>query len=602
MVSIMINGIRAVPDSSSSFEFIVENSLFSDSQSYTLTISFPMRGCQENQRVFGHINRDDVAKGSALMGCEIFAQQRFWRGSLALIEVSADAVKGQFLEGVNPDDGDSSIDSLYVNALDLGSFPFTKPSEISPESARNGTQDEVCLPWIPEGYDVVNCLADSPTKWNEECRSLAWQPSLLSIVERIAGAAGYSCDISSLKNSHWKDAIICNTLPPTWGVKDYAAALPAWTVREFFEKLSLFLKGSFIFDESEKSVTFRFRDELRSEAGVVDLDMIVDGYSAAVSRDEEDADFLPLRRLRYKKSDNILWKYLDAPWLLRSNWKIDSSHDTVEKLEKGGFTYDNDGHRLSGGGPVFYCREIDTYFVSRPVMIYSKGHTDKSLSDRFPYAKFVEMQPVNVFGPQFYEADDDIQYEDLEFVPVVVDYALEGKMMWLPVGSFESDGNSVYDPLDTGVFDEYDGGSKSHRLSNGVVLSENLVLSKTRITHAIESHSDDDKENTFFDRVYVGFRNPRPMEMPYPLTDVDVFAGKVMSRDRYMRLDGGGAGEAIDPKVKYSFTFCSGSIPDVNALFSIHGQLYICRKITATFTSRGMSKLLKGEFYRLLRD
>ena len=35
-------------------------------------------------------------------------------------------------------------------------------------------------------------------------------------------------------------------------------------------------------------------------------------------------------------------------------------------------------------------------------------------------------------------------------------------------------------------------------------------------------------------------------------------------------------------------------------LFIIRGKRYVCEKLTATFTSQGMSQLIKGSFYPVL--
>ena len=48
---------------------------------------------------------------------------------------------------------------------------------------------------------------------------------------------------------------------------------------------------------------------------------------------------------------------------------------------------------------------------------------------------------------------------------------------------------------------------------------------------------------------------------------------------------------------KYKFQFLAKDVPNVRSVFIIHGQRYICEKITATFTEDGMSELMKGEFW-----
>lgn len=85
---------------------------------------------------------------------------------------------------------------------------------------------------------------------------------------------------------------MCNTLPPTWGISGYARALPHWTVREFFTKMGLTLKGTFRFDEGLKRVSFSFYEDAGSMRPAVVLDDVVDVYHSTVNRDEKDAGYL----------------------------------------------------------------------------------------------------------------------------------------------------------------------------------------------------------------------------------------------------------------------------------------------------------------------
>ena len=589
MTHIFINGFQALIKSGSVFEFCAENSNFSNSEGYSLAIEFPLRDCLENVRIFGHINRDDVAKGTSLMKAEIVSGRFRKSGALAVMDVSEKSVKGQFLEGLDPDHEELPIDKLFMNELDLGEYPQSDPKRISPSEARAGTGKEVCLPWVPIGYDVVNCHAISSTQWHEETTRLSWQPYLMPIVIKTAELAGYSPQLSNLESSKWKDAIICNTLPPNWEMPKYAHALPRWTVREFFEKLGLFLQGSFEFDETQKTVSFNFWKDSANLIQQVELKDIADEYTSTVSRDEEDADYLPIKRYRYKDQSLPVWKYLSAPWIHSGGWVISRFRDLEEY--RNAVKPDASGHRGSVG-QFIYLEDVDTHFVFRRVQIYSKGHVDDDVAVKYPYASYFELQPVDVFSPPDYDKEDN--YEDLDFNPVMVDYALEGKMMFLPVTP--TDDEQYMDNEDISL----DFGN-SVTLKNGVKLADRLTTSQTRIEHAVESHEDDDGQNEYFSEIYIGFMPTHPELRPYPLTDVDVYAQEIQSTTKFMRLSEGGAGGIrIDPKVKYSFSFLADSIPDIKARFLIHGQLYVAQKITATFSEYGMSSLLKGEFFRII--
>ncbi len=56
----------------------------------------------------------------------------------------------------------------------------------------------------------------------------------------------------------------------------------------------------------------------------------------------------------------------------------------------------------------------------------------------------------------------------------------------------------------------------------------------------------------------------------------------------------------VNPKQKATFKFLSDTIPSPRSLFIIRGKRYVCEKLTATFTSQGMSQLVKGSFYPVL--
>lgn len=602
MTQFFVNDMEVILKDGASFDFYSENPDFSESEGYTLSLEFPLRGCPQNQRAFGHVYRMDVHKPVALMKAAICSGHFSKAGSLAVLEVSEDSLKGQFLEGVRPDGGDTpASDSLFVDELDLGKPQFTSPKDITPEDARTGTTNEVCFPWMPEGYEVLNNRADRFDVWNAETRSLSWLPYLLPMLRRIAEAAGYRISLGSLDDSHWQWAVICNVLPNSWGMQDYNLIMPHWTVREFFSKLSPVVRGAFTFDESNKEISFEsFRE---ATAKTVYLRDVVDEYTSAVSRDEQDADYMPQKHYRYRAASNVQWKYLDAPWMRRYWLKNAAVYEKFADVGK--MVYDDKGHRHypSGSGPVIYVRELDTYFVYRRAVIYSKGHVSDQISGQYPYASFYYPQPVDVFGPVEYDRDDPKDYEELDFVPAIVDYNLFGKTLIVPVGSYEGD----VDTMDNDAF--IDDAGKGMSVDNGTVhLSEELKIFYTRMESTVEQHEEESGAGEYFDRVYLAFALPstrdRILKAPVVDMDVDFKNQEILNDVPFLRL-GGGAGEGardieIDPKVKYTVSFITDSLPDVSAVFVIRGQKYICKKLVATFTTSGMKKVVKGEFYKVV--
>ena len=588
MIEVYVGGLPAVIREDIDFTYIAENSFFSSSDGYSLAIEFPLEGCPENVRIFGRINRDDVVKPTDLLPCSIRSGDVFLQGALSVVDVDSRIVKAQFLEGINPESEDDPIDALYIDELYLGEFPTTDPREILPMDARRGTGLEVCYPWYNTSYDVVNNRTtpffrkgDEPLVWHEDTRYLSWQPYLIAIARRIAEACRYQCSFGQWEDSVWKDVIICNSVPGVWDKVNYADVMPHWSPRKFFEALAPVMKGSFVIDSSARTVSFQFWSSGSERVTVIGD--VADEYSASVTNDEDDADFLPIMRFRYPEQEPVVWKYLDCPWILNTSW----TKGEYQSLEE----YDAVPDRLK---PVmFFIRDLGCWFISRGFRMYSQENfTGNSLFVKtFPYAFFYGLQPVNVFGPPDY--DKDLEYTALECAPVVVDVALEGKMMWLkgPESRDVGADDSAYQGS------EGDFGGISIK-ADGVTFTKSLPVSQSRQEHTVENHSDE-SDSAVYSTLFLGLANPDPLRHPYPLTDVDVLKDSVFASTDIFRLSKGGAGGLdVDPHVKYTFRFLLDHIPDVSSIFLIHGQRYVCRSIEASFSRAGMSPLLKGIFFR----
>ena len=84
--------------------------------------------------------------------------------------------------------------------------------------------------------------------------------------------------------------------------------------------------------------------------------------------------------------------------------------------------------------------------------------------------------------------------------------------------------------------------------------------------------------------------------LTYP-RDMDFEATGLSMRLRSKLFGSNSQTHRIASNKKYKFSFLAKDVPNVRSLFIIHGQRYICEKITANFTEDGMSELMKGEFW-----
>jgi len=136
------------------------------------------------------------------------------------------------------------------------------------------------------------------------------------------------------------------------------------------------------------------------------------------------------------------------------------------------------------------------------------------------------------------------------------------------------------------------------------------ALAQSRMGKMIEK-GEKEKREEYIDKLYVGYwdgTNRKMGKLPHPFThrlettneftEIGYPYGLSLKRrsntyDREALLD-------IDGKKKYNFSFLEDKIPDVKAIFHIMGQQYLCEKITVNFDEKGMSKMMKGVFYRIV--
>lgn len=613
---ILVDGKKAMLKHGFSFDYVAENRLFLGRDGYTLSIAFPLKDCPQNMAIFGHIHRLDVDKKLLSFECAIIDSHVSLLGTLSIVKLSANEVECQFSEGRCEQVAIDPFEDVLISELDLGSAPTLSPHDVTPAEAwggATGNKEEVALPWINESSPTVPnnwvYMRGENFAWDNEVKRLSWQPYLIVIAKRICDAIGYSYDFSSWESSYMRLLIICNTLPESWDMPQYARALPGWTVSEFFEKLELFLMCEFDFDHREKSVRMRFSKDAIKDIAPVHIEQLVDEYTAELSHaDDARCDYIASKRLAYKECSHSMWNFYSCDWYVQ-NCRTVKKYETLRELinKNGVETFwgwmgepmgDGYGDNFRTPNALLYAEDADTYFVFRN--IGTKKKTSGSLSIN---CKISVLQPVNVFGSGSVE-DETSDTEEIEFVPACImdTYVSEnddkGYMMFLsPSGYDEQSSETEYDEQVAAVPD--------------------YELSQPGPAAAI-AKGQKEKTSNYYDEIYVAFWDNFMVQSgktPYPEIDnVRVTQDWVVSiSDFYsMRLTGGRSSlhapqlrvqlPQIDATQKFKFSWLSDNIPNPRAIFHIKGKRYLCEKITATFTENGMSQLLKGEFYPLLDE
>lgn len=595
-MTIIINNKLAMLKRGSSFEFISENRFFTDADSYTLSITFPLRGCKQNIDIFGHINRKDHDLDRLLLDCEIHDRNFHSYGSISIVEISEVEVKTQFLEGRSARNFYSALDDIYINEIEMPSLHF-EARKLMDFYCRTYTvqrTDQECgdaeylgfvgLPWVNNtSGNIQNELAyngrNTALTYPAGEVTMVGQPFLLEILRQVLDACGYSYNINILEQSQWANVIVCNAFPVVWEMSAMNLILPHWTVSEFLEQLELFFGGQFNFERGSRKLSFAFNDTTLAGMKEVVLQNVIDTHQVEIT-DEEDAKdiYMEQRNLAYADCSHQMWKFYSCPWATKGGVLGVRSWTDIKAMQNGLKDFlDCAGsyvHRYYKC--LHFCRSESTYFVLRCVGTYA---VDKVIHHKMRY------QPVNVFGPRIINSGEDAECTNIGIVPACIDNtdAARGDLIFVECGTLSDDGS--------------DAEAKDENQTSAV---NTLAM------------GEKDKKEEYFDKLYVAFWDGKPQkyfpQYPHPIIDTyEVLPDNtITSSGKSMRLSGPNAPAyrtskyRIDQTKKFTFSFLSDTIPDVRSIFYVHGKRYLAEKITCSFSEEGMSRLLKMVAYRLI--
>jgi len=572
-MDLYIDGKKAVVKSGSSFEYISENRAFTDSDGYTLAITLPMAGCPQNQAIFGYMQRMDFNSRCAVLDAVIVDGDFYKSGVISVVEATESEIKVQFLEGRSVQNFVVDYDQVYINELNLGSYPVTLPEAPSYPNCDQGA-DYLPFQWVNDSADgfLNNEISGvSAPVWAEstiEEGKLSYMPYLLFITKKICEAAGFSYDFSPWENSEDRFLILCNAIPAAWDAPGIARALPHWSFPEFFTQLERFLVCEFDIDYKRKSISMIYSKDVDSLKKTVKIDEVVDDFSSDISYKDSLCKYRAASRIYFTDRGDSQWKFDSCSWFIEAMKKDPAHFYSFKTTGQYNAWFDQnrihlgatikDTERGPNRGKLYHIEETDSYFIWYVVPANSRYMNMPPGADCYYRRKF-----INRFGDYTYDQETKEKIE-LKIVPARIDY-----LSW-------SRGNAVF--LSPAEFNE----------------SEDVDEDDIRQPYGyslLNRGSDGDKAPEYYDKLFVAIWKENEFHSYQPCPSVDE---RLSLTERYKSYQNG---ILIKPKEKLKLKFLSDKIPDVRSVFHIRGRKYLCEKITATFTDDGMSWLMKGEFY-----
>ena len=613
-MTILIDDKEAILKKGSSFDYISENRLFTGSDSYTLTMTFPLADCPQNRAIFGNIDRKDVAKDTTVYDCVLMHGSLYRSGVVTITEVTEKEVKTQFLEGRSAQNFERTFDNTFINEFEWGQYPRGLARNFAPGQVwaiRDNFITYTALPWVNSYSGNIQNEArydgdHGNYTWvyrygnGQNSMRLSFQPFLIYAVKQILMAMGYTYDFTDWEQSYHRFILICNTLPGTWEVYSFARAMPHWSITELLSQIERLLNAEFDIDHKNKVVTFKYTSSIIHELYDEVIETVIDEYKVDISSENNDK-FLPARKRQFADCDHNAWKYYSSPWVLRTLWDrvrtyatmndfLSTCHDLHTLIMQYNDSQEQE-ENMQLINAIHYVRSVDTYFafrntsmVTREGVVVQNGEVQPSGS-YWVYSRNYAPVPINIFGDRSMTGEEDEKVDELKMVPAWLDEtdAEHGFMLFLQMNNYDE---TAEDNL---------GANDASKLVNPFPL-------------AMIAQGEKQGVKEYYDKIYLAYWDGQvpQNEVPMPWVDTIMIDANWHYRQypSSLRFDGRDAinypAYNVDLKKKYTFSFLSDKVPNPRAIFHIDGFRYICEKITATFTEQGLSKKMKGIFYKLI--
>lgn len=614
MTEVFLNKQRAILKEDSKLKLTIENTFFEDSGSYTLDVTFPL-DIEENRKVFGSINRIEVAKRFVTFDATILVDSKMvFKGIAKITNINDKEVKLQMLSGRSHVKFWTKAEKMYIDRLHYeytdrnntlegfvqyegflgypiikaGSFPgkrgqfcYVPIREVN--GSKPGTDSYRGL-WnehklmVDQDEQMVMShggTVDNPQFYIELSRQCIC-PNLMFVAKWIFGHLGYTVRRNDRDNDFVNAIYIANATKTTSQSRNnsnnsadedaMAKALPHWTVEEFIKQFQNFLNVKVIFDDIENTIDIV--DSVYDEGFTDITDQIEDEYEVELFDDEDAKEMLYDSNLKYKKGsmggnyrlEMIDQEVLSAFTLLKfpSSSGVWSSFESMSVEERKKYVWQDN---LNGRQ---YCAN-------------SEGN----------------MASINAFGCLVRNEDNQNDIE-LKISPVAI-----ATDVTMPVFEYQTPGGKIYrDDL-------------RWECKQTVLYLENQyeAANKPTVWDAItgETESEEKKE----DIMQVFFMDGREhstgfysSKTQYPFTDFGLQDGYwgISYSFSLMRNQTGSIGYYHKQAVKqnrnaeHRFKFRAKTIPSVYSIFLVRNKRYACKKLEVQFDNNGMDESIMGYF------
>lgn len=607
-MKILVNGKEAVLKTGSSFEYVSENPLFTEAEDYTLEIEFPMKDCPENILIFGALHVKGVNISTVTFPCRITTESFNKSGILTITEVNDVSVKAQFLEGMSTQQFDGDNLRVYIDEIDYSAIDGT-------DGVAEHVADAMGSGWV----DLPVWDSDKEDVYSDQNNNATYRHIYLyHLVDFIAQSVGITVNYNNLP-SWFSRLVVCNTTNyikyvngyGRYGLKGFMQlnkTLPHWTVKEFFKEIAK-LYG-FILSIDSQSNRVLFTPAKYYIYGEEEL-KVVDEFK--VEQQEASGEYL--KAIKVKLPDECNPDNINiCPWMLEEN--ILAMTEVRGKLEDQQYsttyaaTHNDDISAVLKTTALYQLYDQYNLFAGYIAFTDIQERSDLGGSDK---EHFIQMELLNQYW-------SDPEGEELKVIPCTlqtmrIKHKYYGK--WCKIdtdGEYTETNSAISIPYKMPVIQIK--GLSIDQLYSGGYSAEDLRKAKEgeldekydKLFVVLHSGSYDENGYNLNTRKWEPVYGTEYAQQTINATggDVPTYHTGFMVYGATITPYSNEVGQnffqlpQVDETKLYRYKFLASSLPSATAIYVIKGKRYACLRLTAHFTTKGMSELIEGEFYEIV--
>ena len=614
MTKLTLNGHAAIIKAGFSFKLTQTNPYLTDAGSYTLDVTLPLKGCAQNQHIFGALHRKETSLAS-LVGTSftmhLLAPPIELDGYATVTSINELEVKVQLIAESSNLSVEREIpngQNIYIDKLDLGRMnESNSPDEYDVfDKISNGkhiystypiysetdeiTANETYVYWLTQ--DMHYGLKDTGN-FTDYTPITAKQPYLVYVLEKVLQVLGYNVRSNAIRNNWMQYIFIANAHADTV----LAHLLPHWTVDEFLEEVRNFFGVYILLEGTEVDIVTKNDLYSGDRADVVRINEPLDERETDINKDDELKD-ISAANVAYDYEYDGMLCLPDEVW-----------ENAIIK------TFPNERELAQWSGSVQVDKTKSEYLMVNSEDGSCYAWLKETGSVAFSFARVNCMPPLIRKNPYDANTRRDIDIK-LRIVPIRMTpqaimfrhkyldnnnvTRIHESELWIPMMTTRQETKDIYQDFSVNVAVNPDSEDTEHEVTEKSDVIEVAYNPRTTWKAQFKDWDGSTLEHEI--------RTPFGVSV-WKMEDGHYWNLIMPGNNEQFRLT-----QNLPPSIRktametdYSIdTRCQHMIPflddgkfPVKSVYHINGKRYVCLKIEYTVNERGCAPLKRGYFYEL---